>query len=336
MIGMAQDRTDLVQSVTFDGPDGEVRLSVSQDGETLWATRSQIANTFGCTEKNVFMHIQKIYEDGELEPGATSKKSLLVQNEGGRPVKRQTDIFNLDVMLSVGYRVNSARATKFRQWATQTLKALIIHGYALDESRLSKDLEAQQDLAKKLRAIRTEEKNLFRKVTDVFKATASDYNDKAQAARSFFAMAQDKFHFAITGKTAAEIVLERANSQHMNMGMRSIAGDMPSADESRVAKNYLNERELEGLENICEQFMLFAESKAFRGQKMTMEEISHKLNTLLTANDYPVLYEYKSFLRDKADSVARMELERYRARIGPAKTKPQIAGGAKKSAKGNL
>lgn len=162
----------------------------------------------------------------------------------------------------------------------------------------------------------------YLKVREVFKESASDYNAHSQEAKSFFAKAQDKFHYAITQKTASEILLERADSKKNNMGLRVSRGDLPTKVEALIAKNYLSEDELQGLENICEQFLLFAEAKAFRGKKMTMEELSHKLNTLLEANDYPVLYEYKSYLKTKADAHVQNELAAYKARIGaPKETK---------------
>jgi hypothetical protein len=163
---------------------------------------------------------------------------------------------------------------------------------------------------------------MYQKVRDVFKASASDYDAHSQDAQSFFAKAQDKFHYAIIQKTASEIVIERAGSRKQNMGLRASKGTCPTQAEAVIAKNYLSEDEIQGLENICEQFLLFAEAKAFRGKKMSMEELSHKLNTLLDANDYPVLYEYKSYLKPKMEAHVRSELAAYRARIGaPKETK---------------
>jgi hypothetical protein len=239
-------------------------------------------------------------------------------------VKRQTDRYNLDVILSVGYRVNSRKATEFRQWATRTLKTLVTQGYAIDAERLANDPAAQQGLAELLRQIRHEEKAMYAKVKDVFAATATDYDGNSQQAKTFFAMAQDKFLFAITDKTAAQIILERADSTKLNMGLRTVKGDQPTAEETRIGKNYLTAAEIQGLENICEQFLLFAESKAFRGQKMTMEELTTKLNILLQANDYKVLYKYEKFQRQQADTHARIELERYKVRIGAGRQPKQI------------
>ena len=323
---MPQNPEPDTRLVTFPSAGGEVQFTVNGDKDTIWGTRQEIAAAFGCTEDNVRKHIRKIYEDKELDEDSTSEKNSEVQTEGGRSVKRGVDSYNLDVILAVGFRVSTKQATTFRRWANQTLKEFITVGYVLNHARLAGDAAAQQQLAEALRAIRIEERSMYAKVRDVFKESSSDYNPKSQAAQSFFAMAQDKFHYAITGKTASELVLERADASKQNMGLRTVKGDTPTAGEARTGKNYLSADELRGLENICEQFILFAESKAMRGKRMFMEELSHKLNGLLEVNEYPVLYEYKSYLKARADSHARLELDRYHARIGPAKRTKQIAG----------
>lgn len=311
--------------VLFDGATEQVGLRMAEAGDTLWGTRQQVAALFGCSERNVNLHIQNIYADGELDPAATQQKSFLVQNEGGRQVKRPVDLVNLDVMLSVGYRVNSQAATRFRQKATAVLKSFLVNGYAINEKRLAQNPDAQQELAERLRQLRHDEKAMYAKVREVFATSATDYDGHSQQAKTFFAMAQDKFLYAVTEKTAAQIILDRADASKLNMGLRSINGEQPTKEESKIGKNYLSDAEVRSLENICEQFLLFAESKAFRGQKMTMEEITEKLNTLLRANDYEVLYKYDRYQRQQAETHARLELERYRARIGPAKPQKQIA-----------
>ena len=228
--------------------------------------------------------------------------------------------YTLDVILSVGYRVNSVTATKFRRWATHTLSEFIREGAVLDEHRLAQNPALALKLAAKIRHIRTSEIAMYKKVRDVFKESSSDYDAGSQTATSFFAMAQDKFHYAITQKTAAEIILERAHPLKHNMGLMTVQGENPTVAEARIGKNYLTPDELHGLENISEQFLLYAESKAFRGQTMTMEELTHKINALLEVNDYPVLYEYKTFLRDKADAYAKKVHDEYLGQLkGPNK-----------------
>jgi hypothetical protein len=321
------DNKDHVQVAVFSNNGVDLKFHINGDRETIWGTCQQIAKLFECTEENVYTHVSKIYTEKELGKVATAKQFLVVQTEGQRVVKRNVDHFNLDVILAVGYRVNSRKATDFRKWATNQLSALITTGYVLNERRLSEDHGAQDELANKLRAIRHEEQSMYGRVRDVFKESSADYDASSQTAKAFFAMAQDKFHFAITGKTASEIILARADAKKPTMGLRTIKGDAPTVAEAEVAKNYLSDREIKGLENLCEQFMLFAESMAFRGRKMTMEELSFKLNTLLAANEYQVLYEYKAYLRASATTHARKQLEAYRKRIGPTATKKQLPSG---------
>jgi hypothetical protein len=334
-LSMPPDSPDL-QLVSFPSRGGPIQFTMRDGEETIWGTRHEIAELFGCTEDNVRKHIRKVYEDKELDENRTSEKTSEVQLEGERSVARQIERYNLDVMLSVGYRVSTGKATEFRQWATKTLREVMTKGFVLDEERLASDLGLQEELAAKLRHIRLDERNLYAKVRDVFAASATDYDGNSQPARTFFAMAQDKFIYAITEKTAAQIILDRADGSKVNMGLRTIKGEQPTADEAKTGKNYLTEAELRSMENICEQFMLFAESKAFRRQKMTMEELTEKLNTLLRANDYPVLYKYEKYQRQQADALARQQLERYRARIGPAKAVKQVAPSVKGIAGGSV
>lgn len=301
--------------VIFKSNGDEIELDVDAEHETMWASQQKIASYFGCTERNINDHIRNIYKEGELEEESTQKKNFSVQVEGTRSVKRLITFYNLDVILSIGYKVNSVKATKFRQWATKTLKAFLNDGFALNKRRLEEDPEAFRQLANTIRTIRLSEQSLYQKVKDVFKTSASDYKSSSQTAQTFFAMAQDKFHYAITHKTAAQIILERADAKKNNLGLMTMDGDLPTLADATIAKNYLNSDELHALENISDQFLLFAESKAFRRQKMTMEEITTKLNNILGANDYPVLYEYEFYERGKANQHAERQLQLYKVRL---------------------
>ena len=312
--------------VIFESESGNIQLEIDPEHETVWATQQEIADAFGCSIKNVSLHISSIYRVGELDKPGTMKKNFIVQKEGSRDVSRQINHYNLDLILSVGYRVSSKRATRFRQWATETIKGLIVEGYAFNPERVAASPEIQRRLHAALRQIRTSEKSMYNKVRDVFKLSASDYAEDSQATKSFYAMAQDKFHFAITGQTAAQIVLERADAQMSNMGLTTMSSERPTTQEVKVGKNYLTSDELQGLENISEQFLLFAESKAFRGHKMVMEELATKLNVLLMANDYAVLYEYKIYLRDQADKHAEKQLRVYRAQLDAPRKKALNVG----------
>ncbi len=305
-----EDASESLSLEVFQAPSGSIELRVDAAENTVWASQKQIAAMFDCDKTNVTHHIQNIYTEGELTAEATSEDSSLVQIEGGREVNRPVTLYNLDVILAVGFRVNSKKAGEFRRWSGQVLRSHIERGFSINEARLASSPEGQRELANAIRAIRTSEQAMYLKVRDVFKESASDYSPTSPTAQHFFAMAQDKFHYAVTGKTAAQIVLERASAAKPNLGMRNEI--VVRTTEAQVAKNYLDEDELHALENISEQFLLFAESKAFRGQKMTMEELQFKLNTLLTANDYPVLFEYGSYDRGKANDHVKSEIEKYR------------------------
>ncbi len=191
-------------------------MRVSEAKDTIWAGRQQIADAFVCTEDNARKHILNIYSSGEPDEAATSEKISEVRSEGQRSVKRELDLYNLDVILSVGCRVNSVQATRFRQWATKVLKDIVVNGFSLDEARLMRDSVAAESPYARLRSLRLSERNMYQKVRDVFAATATDYDGNSPAARSFFAMAQDKFHFAITGMTAAELILAKADASSEN------------------------------------------------------------------------------------------------------------------------
>lgn len=299
----------------YEDDRGSIRLDKDPDRQTLWGTQAQVAAFFGCSEDNIVLHLKNMYSSGELDKEATSEKSSEVQIEGGREVSRQVKRINLDAIIELGYKVKSPNAMKFRQWANSAIRDLILDGVAIDERRLANNPTAQRKLALFLRSLRTGEKEMYQKVRDVFKASASDYDGGSAKARAFYSMVQDKFHWAATQRTAAQIILERADGTKPNVGMTSFKGEHPTLDDAKTGKNYLTEDELQVLENLCEQFLLFAESKAFRGQKMTMEELQFKLNTLLTANDYPVLYEYGAYKRGDADAYAKKQLGIYNGRL---------------------
>ena len=316
-----------VRLIPYDFGQGELELAFDSTRQTFWATYAQAAQIFGCSEDNIALHLKKMYLSGELDEAATSEKSSEVANEGGRQVTRQVKRINLDAIIEVGYKVNSPNAIKFRQWSTSALRELILEGVVVDEKRLAANPDAQRRLALFLRKLRTDEREMYQKVRDVFKASASDYDGGSKAARSFYAMAQDKFHFAATLRTATQVVLDRADGAELNMGMTSFKGDHPTLDDAKTGKNYLTEDELQVLENLCEQFLLFAESKAFRHQTMTMEELQFKLNTLLAANDYPILYEYGSYKRGDADAHAKKQLGVFNARLKTRDPAKQISQG---------
>jgi len=256
------------QIIIYKTEDGQTKIDVRFEGETVWLTQNALADLFQTTKQNISLHINNIFEEAELEWGATVKYFLTVQKEGSREVSRELEYYNLDLIISVGYRVKSAIATAFRQWATRRLSEYIVKGFVLDDERLKNpDLPFDyfEELLKRIQDIRTSEKRFYRKITDIY-ATSVDYDPTAEISALFFQTVQNKLHWAITGKTAAEIISERANSEKPNMGMTNWRGAKPQKEEVIIAKNYLNENELAALNNLVEQYLIFAEGQAMRAR----------------------------------------------------------------------
>ena len=223
-------------------------------------------------------------------------------------------LYSLDAVISVGYRVNSIAATRFRQWATGTIKAFIEQGYVINDKALRESPEKLNKLAAELRALRSEEKQVYAKVRECFKIGSSDYDPSSKEVRKFYGLLQDKFHHAITGQTASKIVLDRADHLEESMGIRTYSGKEPTLTEAKVGKNYLVSEELYRIHLLSEQFLLYAESRALAGQRMTMKSLHAQLDRLLTLNDYPVFEGYKDYLKADADRHARQEMTLYKKR----------------------
>jgi len=254
--------------------------------------------------KYAFMHEEK----------ATTEEFSVVRREGGRFVERTIKHYNLDAILSVGYRVNAKNAIAFRQWATQTLKTYLEQGYVINEKALRESPEKLNKLAAAVRALRSEEKQVYAKVRECFKICSSDYDPNSKTVRSFYALLQDKFHHAVTGMTSTKLILDRADHKAESMGMQTIRGDFPTLEEAKTGKNYLNSDELYRLHLLSEQFMLYAESTALTKKEMTMSSLHEKLDQLLVFNDYPVFSGYEDFIKDEALSHARQELGLFKKR----------------------
>lgn len=301
-----------LELVHYHGVKGDTNLTLDPSNETLWATQQQIAAVFDIAENTVTGHLKNIFQEGELDESSVARRFRAPGKDG--------KIYNilhysLDAVLSVGYRVSSKRATEFRKWATQTLKDYIVQGFALNEQRLRDDPTALRELAAKVRALRADEKNIYSAVRDVFAFGSVDYDASSQAAKSFFARLQDKFTYAITGQESAEILLERADHTLDNMGLKTMANDRPTRADATVAKNYLEGDELYALHILCEQFMLFVESRSLRGQELTMAEMASKFDDLIRVQGHPVFSNYKTYLAEKAKKHALRELELYRDRL---------------------
>jgi hypothetical protein len=240
------------QFLVYQAEDGQIKIDVRLEEETVWLTQQQMAELFQTTKQNISLHIQNIYEEGELAPEATVKKYLTVRREGQRDVKRLLDHYNLDMIISVGYRVKSHVATRFRIWATQTLREFIVKGFVLDDERLKnpdQPFDYFDELIRRIQDIRSSERRFYQKITDIY-ATSIDYDPTLQISLDFFKTVQNKMHWAITGKTAAEIIHGRADSDKPNMGLTNWRGVKVRKQDVVIAKNYLNQDELLALNNL--------------------------------------------------------------------------------------
>ncbi|MDR1319949.1 MAG: virulence RhuM family protein [Gracilibacteraceae bacterium] len=302
------------QMIIFTTEDENVSVDVRFNEETVWLTQQQIAELFDTARSNVVEHIKHIYEDGELKVEATCRDFRQVREEGNRQVTRTLPYYNLDMIISVGYRVNSKRATQFRQWATKRLNEYIRKGFTLDDERLKNGGGRYfRELLQRIRDIRSSERNLYQQVTDIY-ATAVDYDPKAAMTREFFATVQNKMHYAAHKHTAAEVIYERVDSEKPMVGMTNFKGDYITKSDVRVAKNYLTERELTVLNLLVSQFLDFAELQALEERAMTMAEWITELDRQILGNYRELLTGKGRVPHKKAVEKAEKEFELYRAR----------------------
>lgn len=294
----------------YQGKDGLTQVSVRLQDETLWLTQGQMAELFQTTKQNVSLHIQNVLVSGELEAEGTVKDYLTVQIEGQRKVKRDLAHYNLDMIISVGYRVNSHVGVHFRRWATERLREYIIKGFVLDEARLKQARDGYFDeLLSRIRDIRSSEKVFYRKVCDIY-ATAVDYDATVEITRDFFASVQNKFHWAIHGHTAAEVVLQRADASKPNMGLTNWPTTEIRKQDVAVAKNHLGEQELDHLNRIVNQYLEFAELQALQRKPMRMADWKKKLHDFLTLNEREVLLHGGKVSHEEAEARALAEFEK--------------------------
>lgn len=289
----------------------EININLNLDSNDIWISQKQMALLFGVTAPTINEHLNNIFDTKELSKDSTIRKFRIVQNEGGRQVSREIDHYNLDAIISVGYRVNSRQATVFRQWATKVLRQYIEDGYVINEQVLADNPNKLSELAAKIRALRSTEKNIFSQVRDCFKISASDYQPNAQEVKTFYALLQDKFHHAITQMTASKLIMDRADFTIPDMGLVSFKELIPTKDEVKVGKNYLTASELHRMHLLSEQFLLYAESTALRGKQMTMKSLQQQLDKLLILNEYPVLNGYDDYLKSDAIHHAEREHNNY-------------------------
>lgn len=273
--------------VIYQTDNGATKIDVRFVDETVWLTQQQMAELFKSSRSNIVEHIQHIYEEGELDENSTCRKFRQVQTEGSREVTREIPHYNLDMIISLGYRVKSIIATHFRRWATEHLKEYIVKGFTMDDERLKKlgGGNYWQELLNRIRDIRSSEKVIYRQVLDLY-ATSIDYDPKSSETAAFFKMVQNKLHYAAHGHTAAEVIYERADAAKPFMGLTAFAGDFPTAKDIGIAKNYLNEDELKILNNLVSGYFDFAEIQAMRHNPMHMNDyVQHLDNVLRTTGE---------------------------------------------------
>ena len=313
-----QIRNSTAEFLIFTSETGEKSLEVLYSEENVWATQDMIADLYDTTKQNVSLHLNNAYSDQEIDKESTVKEFLTVQKEGSREVQRKRQFYNLDAIISVGFKVNSIRAIQFRQWGISILKSYSIKGYVLDHERMENGAFLSEDyfehLLDEIREIRASERRFYQKITDIY-ATAMDYNVNAPTTKEFFSKVQNKLHFAIHGKTAAEVIVDRANEEKEHMGLatwrNSPDGKIVKRDVS-IAKNYLNKKEMESLERIVSMYLDYAEDQARRKIPMTMEDWAKKLDAFLQFNERDILSNSGKVTAEMAKAFAESEFEKYR------------------------
>jgi hypothetical protein len=306
------NRVNSSSIVIYQAEDGATRVDVKFDHETVWLTQSQIASLFDCTGDNVSLHLKNIFEAGELDSSTTTENFSVVRQEGERMVNRVLTHYNLDAILSIGYRVNSKNATQFRRWATERLKEYMIKGFTMDDERLKRIGGGGywSELLNRIRDIRSSEKVLYRQVLDLY-ATSVDYNPKADSSQAFFKIIQNKLHYAAHGHTAAEVIFERADSEKPFMGLTHFSGDQPVKSDISIAKNYLEEREIKVLNNLVSGYFDFAEIQAINHSPMYMQDYVEHLDRILTATGSKLLDGAGGVSHKQAIDKAEREYRKY-------------------------
>lgn len=300
--------------ILYQDENGLTNISVRFSDEDLWLTELQIAEIYDTTQQNINLHIKNILQDGELPDEATHKKFLLVRREGNRQVQRNIDHYNLDMIIAIGYRVQSQIATRFRRWATERLHEYIQKGFAMDDERLKQGGNRYfRELLQRIRDIRSSERNFYQKVTDIY-ATAIDYEPRSDMTKKFFATVQNKLHFAVHSHTAAELIHERVNNEKPLVGMTSFKGDYITKDDVKIAKNYLSEQELSQLNLLVSAFLDLAEFQAVQEQAMTMAEWIDALDRQIIAVRRDVLQGSGRISHREAMEKAGKEFAIYRER----------------------
>ncbi|MEX0683932.1 MAG: virulence RhuM family protein [Dehalococcoidia bacterium] len=310
---MSDNKAPKSEIILYQTEDGSTRIEVRFDGETVWLTQAQMSELFQTTRQNVGQHIQNVFDEGELQREATVKDFFLVQVEGGRQVQRRLDHYNLDVIISAGYRVKSHRGTQFRIWATQRLREYLVKGFTLDDERLKESGGRNyfDELLSRIRDIRSSEKIFWRKALDIY-STSIDYDPNVETSQLFFATVQNKIHWAAHGHTAAEVIHERADATKPNLGLTTWKGETIRRDDTRVAKNYLNHDEIEALNLIVSLYLDFAELQAHSRRAMYMRDWISKLDDFLRLSERDILTHAGKVSHEDAIARADAEFDRFK------------------------
>ncbi|WP_025027886.1 virulence RhuM family protein [Caldalkalibacillus mannanilyticus] len=299
----------------YQTEEGQTKIDVRLEDESVWMTQKAIAELYQKGVNTINEHIKNIYAEGELLESATIRKNRIVQIEGNREVEREVSFYNLEMIIAIGYRVRSHRGTQFRQWATERLNEYLVKGFTMDDDRLKEMRNFGRDyfdeLLERIRDIRASERRFYLKITDIY-ATAVDYDAKAEISKEFFATVQNKLHFAITGQTASEIVVSRADATKENMGLTNWKGDNIRKSDITIAKNYLTEKEIKQLNRIVTMYLDYAESQAERNHVMYMKDWSDKLNAFLQFNEHDILENAGKVSKEVAERLATQEYEKFK------------------------
>ncbi|MBR2289911.1 MAG: virulence RhuM family protein [Clostridia bacterium] len=298
----------------YEDKDGVTKVNVTFGDEDVWLTQNQLAAIYKTTQQNISQHISSIYKENELPESSTNKKILLVQNEGGRSVRRNIDHYNLDMIIALGYRVQSEVAVRFRIWATKRLHEYIQKGFTMDDDRLKQGGNRYfRELLQRIRDIRSSERNFYQQVTDIY-ATSIDYDPRSALTKQFFATVQNKLHYAVHEHTAAELIYNRVDSEKPYVGMTNFKGDYVTVDDVKIAKNYLTEIELQRLNLLVSQFLDYAELQALEQRSMKMTDWIEELDNQILLNRRKILGGNGSISHEEAIKKAEKEFQIYRER----------------------
>ena len=303
------------QVIIYQSVDGLTHVEVKFTGDTVWLSQQQMAELYQTTRPNIVQHIRNIYADGELDEPVTCKNFLQVRQEGNRKVSRELPFYNLDMIISLGYRIKSIIATHFRRWATERPKEYMIKGFTMDDERLKGNGGGAywRELLDRIRDIRSSEKVMYRQVLDLY-ATAVDYDPRSDISVEFFKIVQNKLHFAAHGQTAAEVIFNRANANSPFMGLTAFKGNHPTLSDAKIAKNYLSDKELKILNNLVSGYFDFAEIQAMRRRPMYMSDYVHQLDTILSSTGEALLNGSGSISHRQAMEKAEKEYRLYQVR----------------------